>query len=371
MNDYRRIYIPNATSIDLTSSYDYDALDRIIKVTDSLGNEVINNFDANGQLWKVTHRYKKPDATYDVRDVVTKTYDAAERVKTETDVAGSVTSYTYDANGNAIAVTDAEGHIAQVEYDAMNRKTAVIDATGYRTETRYNQRGEVLSVTNANNETLKFEYDQLGRKTATIDPQGYRSEFQYDANNNLTCVIDANAKSLAADPGHQPLNADGCTESRSYDELNRLSQSKDAQNAVTIYSYDLQGHRLSVNDAENKTWSFAYDDLGRLQSETDHSGKLIGYKPDEAGNSYEKTNRLLETSRYSYDNANRLSRVDYLKDNSSETFGYDPAGNLNAAGNATVNYGFQYDNLNRLTGKTDDRARSISFTYDKIGNMLI
>ena len=158
-----------ATLIDLTTTYDYDVLDRVTKVTDALGNEVVNNYDANGQLWKVTHRYKKPDATFDVRDVVTRTFDAADRVKTETDAEGGVTSYQYDPAGNVIAVTDAESHTARVEYDSMGRKTAVIDATGYRTETKYTWRGDVVGITNANNETVKFETAALGRKTAAID----------------------------------------------------------------------------------------------------------------------------------------------------------------------------------------------------------
>ncbi|MHB1215308.1 MAG: DUF6531 domain-containing protein [Thiobacillus sp.] len=195
----RRTSPADATLIDLTTSYDYDVLDRVTKMTDALGNEVVNSYDANGQLWKVTHRYKKPDATFDVRDVVTRSFDAADRVKTETDAEGSVTSYQYDEAGNVIAVTDAEGHTAKVEYDAMNRKTAVIDATGYRTETRYSLRGDVVAVTNANDETVKFEIDALGRKTAAIDPQGFRSEFTYDENGNLTCTIDANAR-----PGCKP-----------------------------------------------------------------------------------------------------------------------------------------------------------------------
>ena len=136
---------------------------RIVKATDSLGNEVINSFDANGQLWKVTHRYKN-GASYDVRDVITRTFDAADRVKTETDAEGNVTRYSYDEAGNIIAVLDAENHTTRYEYDAMNRRTAVIDATGYRTETTYNLRGEVVAVKNANNETVRFEFDALGRK---------------------------------------------------------------------------------------------------------------------------------------------------------------------------------------------------------------
>ena len=249
----------------------------------------------------------------------------------------------------------------------MNRRTAVIDATGYRTETKYSLRGDVVAVTNANDETVRFEYDALGRKTAAIDPLGYRSEFQYDENGNLVCTIDANAQA-----GLQPKNAQTpvCTETRQYDELNRLTKVIDADNGETVFTYDYLGNRLTVKDAELKTWSFAYDDLGRLTSETDHSGKTTSYKPDEAGNVYEQINRLAEVTRVTYDKANRPMNVDYLKDNSIETFGYDPAGNPNAAANNTVAYSFQYDRLNRLIQKTDGRGKSLSFTFDKVGNIL-
>ncbi|MEI7465732.1 MAG: DUF6531 domain-containing protein, partial [Burkholderiales bacterium] len=361
----RRASPTNPALVDLTTAYDYDTLDRITKLTDSLGNEVINNFDANGQLWKVTHRYKKPDTTFEVRDVITKTFDAAERVKTQTDADGNVTSYAYDEAGNMIAVTDAEGHTTRFVYDAMSRRIAVIDATGYRTDTAYTLRGDVVGVTNANGETTRREVDALGRTTATVDARGFRSEFGYDANGNLVCTIDANAQASL-----QPKNSLGCSESRSYDELNRLTRIVDALNGETRFTYDVAGNRLSVTDAEAKTSSFAYDDLGRLASESDHSARTTTYKLDEAGNVYEKTNRLGEITRYSVDAGNRTTRVDYLKDGTTETFGYDPAGNRNAAANAGVNYIFTWDRLNRLTAKTDSRGRSMGFTFDRVGNIL-
>jgi YD repeat-containing protein len=100
------------------------------------------------------------------------------------------------------------------------------------------------------------------------------------------------------------------------------------------------------------------------KSETDHSGKTTTYKPDEAGNVYEKTNRLNEVTRYTFDNANRLTRADYLKDNSWETFGYDPAGNPASSANAGISAIFQFDRLNRLERKIDSRVRSLAFSYD-------
>ncbi|MDP2880070.1 MAG: DUF6531 domain-containing protein, partial [Azonexus sp.] len=88
----RRASPPTAGLIDLTPAYDYDALARVTTGTDALGNEAINTFAANGQLWKVTHRYRKTDGSFDVRDVVTRSFDAADRVKTETDAEGNTTA---------------------------------------------------------------------------------------------------------------------------------------------------------------------------------------------------------------------------------------------------------------------------------------
>ncbi len=360
----RRADPDTSTLVSLTTSYDYDALDRVTKVTDSLGNEVINSFDANGQVWKVTHRYRN-GASFEVRDLVTRTFDAADRVKTETDSMGNLTTFSYDDAGNLIALLDAEGHTTRFEYDAMNRKAAVIDATGYRTETIYSLRGDVLGVRNANGETTVSEIDALGRKTALIDARGFRSEFRYDENGNLTCSIDANG--LA---GTQPRNSQGCSETRSYDELNRVVRILDALNGETRFSYDLAGNRLTVIDAESKTWRFAYDDLGRLANETDHGAQITTYATDEAGNVYRRVNRLNELTRFTYDLGNRLIRADYAKDNTTDFFAYSPAGMQNNMSNGNVIYTFDFDNLNRMTRKNDSRGRSLVLTYDRVGNVL-
>ena len=61
--------------------------------------------------------------------------------------------------------------------------------------------------------------------------------------------------------------------------------------------------------------------------------------------------------------------MNYLKDGTSETMGYDPEGNLNSVANATVGYTLSYDALNRLTSKLDSRGRSLSFTWDKASHI--
>jgi RHS repeat-associated protein len=359
----RRKSPTDPTLIDITTSYDYDALDRVIKVTDNAGSFTRYVYTDAG-LSVVEQNLRRADGTFEVRNVASYGRDAADKVTSVTNAAGKTTTFVYDLAGNLLSAKDPLGHVTQYEYDSSGRKTAVVDATGYRTTMAYDLRGNLTSVTNANGETTRYEYDALGRLTDTIDARGFRSRRGYDANGNLTCVTDANAEA-----GLKPKNTQGCTTEYRYDELNRLKTVVDAKDGTTVFSYDLLGNRLTVTDAESKVWKFAYDDLGRLISETDHSGKTTLYKPDEAGNVYEKTDRNDAVARYTYDNLNRLQYADYVQEGFRETLGYDIAGNVNAAVSPYASYGFTYDTLNRLKTKTDARGRSLSFTYDAAGNV--
>ena len=105
-------------------------------------------------------------------------------------------------------------------------------------------------------------------------------------------------------------------------------------------------------------------------SETDTTGLTARYQRDEAGNVYQATNRLAEITQTSFDNLNRPTQINYLKDNTQETLAYDPAGNPQSVANNRVGYSFAYDNLNRLTQKLDSRGGSLSFSFDRAGNIL-
>jgi RHS repeat-associated protein len=372
------LYVPDPNDSSLlfqTTSYQYDALDRVTKVTNPRGDIRETVYDANGQIAQEKVWHKQPNNLYTVRTVASHQYDAADRRIATTDVLGKTTQFAYDAAGNLTKVTDANGHTTQYEYDAMNRKTAVIDGNGRRTDIKYNLRGEAIAVTNTNGETVKSEYDAIGPLTKVIDPLGHETRFQYDANGNQTCIIDANALSNAGDPGHQPVNTDGCTESRQYDELNRLKQSKDAQGNLTAYSYDLFGNRLTVTDAENHITTFRYDDMGRMTEIVDPlietpTDLTQTFAYDQAGNVIEATDRKGQISHYRYDRLNRITQIDHLADNSQETYTYDLFSDLIQSQNADITYTYTYDAKHQLKSKTDSRAsKTLSWNYDPVGNI--
>jgi YD repeat-containing protein len=265
-------------------------------------------------------------------------------------------------------------HTTKYEYDGVTHKTAVIDANGRRSQTVYNERGNVVSVANANDEIVKSQYDALGRLTKLTDNLGFFTQYKYDANGNQTCIIDANEHNVTSDPSYQPLNSDGCTVTHSYDELNRLISSKDAQGYATTLAYDLLGNQTSVKDANNHATTFKYDDLGRLVSMTDPlnnaTGSTESYVNDEAGNVIQITDRKSQISRHFYDALNRKTQTNYLADGSQDAYSYDNFDDLRQTQNNAVTYSYAYDTQHRLQSKTDSRQNiSLTWTYDPAGNI--
>ena len=359
----------NSALINLTTTYQYDALDRVIRVTDPLGNIAETVFDGNGKVKQINAYYKNGTKLIS-RVIVTRTYDLADRLATETDIYGNTSTYTYDAAGNLIQSVDANGHISRFEYDAMNRRTAVVDANGYRTVTTYDLAGHPIAVTNPNGKTTRSTYDALGRLSIVTTPLGFITQFGVDANNNVTSIIDANAQA-----GLQSKNTSGNTVTRQYDELNRLIKETDAINGITLYGYDLVGDLTSLTDASGKVTTNVYDGLSRLITVIDPLietpvDKVVSYTWDEAGNMLTKTDRLGKVTRITYDTLNRPYLSEYLTDATTETIVYDLYGNRYTVSNGAVTYTYGYDLKNRMMSKTDSRlGKSISYTYDKVGNI--
>lgn len=369
----------DSTAIPIVTTYTHDALDRIVTVTNSIGNITETVFDGNGKVQTQQVRYLTSDfrsscltsGNYKVCPYARYGYDAFDRATTKTDILNNKTQFSYDKAGNVETVTDPFGHVTRYEYDAMDRRTAVIDANGHRTEMKYDLAGNLKQTTDANGNTTAYEYDALNRlKTATTE-LGRETRFDYDVNGNMTCMIDANA-----DAGSQPMNSHGCSEYREYDEFNRLTRIVDASNAITRYTYDLLGNITKITDAEGQETVFVYDDLGRLtksidpliESGTDKVDEILQY--DEAGNILLSRDRSGRQRRHTYDRLNRLTRTEYLSDNTQDVWVYDDFGDLVTTSNADVTYAYTYTSRHEVKTKTDSRLnRSMGWTYDAVGNL--
>lgn len=367
----RRTSATDATMINVTTSYDYDDLDRVTTVTNPRGDKAVTVYDANGKVSQQQVQYKQPDTSFVTRTVLNNTYDAADRILSTTDVLNNITHFTYDANGNVLTKTDANAHTTRYEYDGLNRQTAIVDANGRRVEKTYDLAGNLVRLKNANGEITTFTYDKLGRQTQVASNQNRRTQFAYDDNGNLIKVLDAN---LVANSSH-PHNTNLSTVYNTYDELNRKKTEVDALNGTTTYIYDLLGNVTRITDAVGQATNFVYDDLGRLVQtkdpiiETpDKTDQVTLY--DEAGNALTTTDRSGRQRRYTYDVMNRVLAVDYLMDGQQDNFTYDAFGDLTQIANADTTYNYQYTARHEMKSKTDTRLnKSLLWTYDNVGNL--
>ncbi|MFA7061646.1 MAG: DUF6531 domain-containing protein, partial [Pedobacter sp.] len=368
---WRRNTPSDPTLISLTTTYTYDALDRVTRITDHLGNIIETVYDGNGKVQRINGYYKKPDNSYDTRVINSRTYDAADRLVTDTDIYNNVTTYAYDEAGNLIHVTDANGHVTRYEYDPMNRRTAVIDANGYKSTTVYDLAGHPVQAINPLGKIITTVYDALDRPVTLTDSLTYQTTFGYDTNSNVTKMTDANANN---NPSLK--NSYGATLYKTYDELNRVKSETDALNGVTAYTYDLLGNITSITDAESRVTYFDYDDLGRLIRVRDPlypaTNKATTFTYYETGDVLTRTKRSGATTTYTLDSLNRLTQALYSSTagNITESTVYDIYGNKYTVSNPDVMYTYAYDLKNRPTLKMDSRqGKFLQYSYDNVGNI--
>ena len=141
-------------------------------------------------------------------------YDSQDRVSTRQHYATSNAStpaasitYSYDANDNLLTTTEGSAVLTR-SYDAHNR---------------------VISYTNARAETLLYRYDANGNLTRLTLPDGKTLDYTYDSRDHLSTVTDWAARTTtlswdAASRLTQVTRPNGTTRKLFYDSAARLQR---------------------------------------------------------------------------------------------------------------------------------------------------
>ncbi|MCG3212508.1 MAG: hypothetical protein FOGNACKC_06178 [Anaerolineae bacterium] len=348
------------------TAFQYDALNRLVGVSDALSQTTRYEYDEIGNTVAVidplNHRTQFG-------------YDTLDRLTAVTDPLGRVTGYSYDAVGNQTGVTDAAGVTTRYSYDALDRLVAVTEnfvdggpqnaVTNVTSQFSYDTVGNLTAVTDPNDHTQTFAYDALNRLTQQQDPLGHQTDYRYDALGNLTQLTDPKAQIITYQ----------------YDDLNRLTTVTRPDETVS-FTYDAVGNRLSMTDPTGVT-GYSYDALYRL-TQVSHPApggqpSVVGYAYDAAGNrtgltypdgkqvayGYDPTDRLISVSdwdgfltTYSYDAASRLIEMTLPNDITGD-YSYDAANQL-----SSINYQLP------ITGAQAAPVASYAYSYDAVGNRI-
>lgn len=356
----------------VTTTYQYDPRNRLVKTVDGLGHATSQAYDGNDNL--VSHVDPKGNTT-------TYQYDAQNRMIRRTDANGAITTYAYDNANNLISQTDPHGHTTTYAYDGLDRRTQIIDAAGGTTTFAYdgpggggccgaNQREIVTRKSDAKGHVTHYEYDALYRlvkevrKEESADVGPDHSDPTPDATDAVTSFThDANGNRLSmTDPA-------GLTTTYAYDSLNRLTTVTNNAGEMTTYTYDAVGNTSSIGTPGGNTTSYTYDARDYLTTVTDSVGPVVTYTYDAVGNVLTQTDGSGHTTTFAYDALYRLtSTTDPL--GQATTYTYDAVGNVvtvvDREGRATT---YTYDAVNRRIAFVDALGHATSYTYDIGGNL--
>ena len=287
----------------------------------------------------------------------------------------------YDKNGNVIKVIqnidDGKKSITQNQYNAMGllEKVTLSDGTlnGGKNITKYfyNNAGiQTKMYTGMSSEsdtsylTTNYEYDSWLRAVRTTDSTGYNSgTITYDLNGNVLTNTDAN----------------GNVTTNTYDALNRVLTSEtvnsgdSSKNVSKSYTYDNMG-RITKSVSNGLTTSYIYDALGRKYTESEYDGEnysifrgyfyegVSQYVSQELTGQY---NLLLYSDKtYEYDGEMRVVKV---KESGQETVSYTYDANGNKKSETLANgviSTYTYNRANRITKIENKKGNSNISVYE-------
>lgn len=384
----------------ITTSFEYDGIDRLVKVTDTEGN------------------------------VTTSVYDMGDRRTEVNHPASGITTFTYDALGNVVTKQTAnlkkEGKTISYEYD-YGRLTAINYPDHPENNVKYYYGGRNASqnrigrlmLREDGSGAIEYFYGKMGevvktRRTMIVPNQAiatYVTQWTYDSHNRLLEMIypDEEKVTYSYNLGGQLDHVRGY-KSYGYDYVNKIGYDKFEQRtylkycngAETFYSYDPQRRRLQnlVVNAKAGTImdnAYTYDAVSNVLSVKNgaplpQSGKAGGqmnhqytydalYRLASATGTY--TGADSKSASYTlvmgYDNMHRItSKKQHLTQlnvqfNGSLSAGYD----LTYTYQDSTGHKFQLANVQDVNYRTEGTAdendkvnNGHRYTYDDNGNLV-
>ncbi|MFN7963155.1 MAG: RHS repeat-associated core domain-containing protein [Thermoanaerobaculia bacterium] len=340
-----------------TSTFAYDAKNRLLAATDALGATTTTVYDAAGNATE-TH---SPTG-----EVVLRRFDAENRLVERVDPASGIRQLAYDGNGELIRIVESDGATRRIERDARYRPLRIVDELGGEELRSYDLEGNLVRRTNPLGKAWTFSYDSFNRLRSTTDPLGQTVAVE---------TYDAADRRLRLD---EPTPGGLRSRTFRYDALGRPTEASTADNTVR-WSYDLVGNLLSVVDSDSQV-TFRYDAQNRvMESRTsflDGSPEVAvssGY--DAVGNRVALADSLGGDTETSFDAAGRPTRL-APAGGAAIDLGYDLAGRLLHLGLGNgLSSDRSYDGHGRLVSLIERDAAglplsSLAYRYDSRGRIV-
>ncbi len=313
--------------------------DGTAEVTDTAGQIRSYHFDFILGVRRVTDIIGGPCLGCD--NIQSAQYDSSGSVISNTDFNGNITTFSYDSRNQQIQRTEAygsaEARSITTVWHSSYRLPLQIDRPGQRISYQYDTQGLLLgySVTdtrsgspdNGKIRTTLYDYTSQGRLQMVDGPRTDITDtiaYAYDNEGNLSSITNALGHIThfpAYNPHGQPtqiVNVNGITTELYYDSRRRLTQlviaPDTAAESITRYQYDGVGNLLLVTLPDDSSLSYSYDLANRVTRIEDRDGNSIRYTLDAQGNRIDEQNQdpqglLTRQIERSYDLYNRLQYI--------------------------------------------------------------
>lgn len=273
-------------------------------------------------------------------------YDILSRVTKKTMPSNEgYTSYSYNDQLTYFNVTNENGWLAQRVYDGIGRLSKIIrflNGQPYSTEVyTYNWQDKILSDTDPVGNTISYQYDALGRLTLVKKPDLNTTTVTYDD-------LDSWARSADENGVSKCIWTDRL--GRTIDVVENALLFCTPATILTAYFYDEVGNLLRVTSSTGQSTSYTYDNLNRLTKTIYPDTTAETYLYDVGGNMVTKTDRNGIRTYHTYDSLDRLANITYRGSTiTTDLYVYDDNSNLFQLLSQNATTTFSYDNRNRVT----------------------
>jgi RHS repeat-associated protein len=334
-----------------STSYSYDALNRIVDVTDPL-SRVLSSTEYDG-AGRPTVMTQPADGGGNL--TTTMSYDDAGQLRAidYSDATPDVT-FDYDTVGRRIEMVDGTG-TSTYTYDTLDRLTAVENGAGAQIGYQYDlaDRLQVLTYPGSAG-SVDYNYDNANRMTALDDFGGQTTtSFDYDPNGALDTTTYPNSVVGAVDR----------------DRMGRVTNISHDNGGTNLASFDYTYRDSSLLDTSNQTGTpganhtFGWTDNSQLESVTG------GTQAQGAGTyGFDLADNLttLPGATQTFDDANQLTTTTPSV-GAATTYTYTARGQRKTATTSGNTDTYTWDTAGRLTGFTPNSGAAYTYAADGSG----
>ncbi|SYZ33654.1 Cell wall-associated polypeptide CWBP200 [Propionibacterium australiense] len=340
-------------------SIGWDRWGNRVLVTGRDGRATICRYDERGRLaTRVEETGARSDYEYDGLDRVVRvsvtTGDGqggpAGTTGGDEQAGLAVTTYEYSGSDrNPSTITDPEGGVSYLTWD-RNLLVGVVDPTGVPVRLGYDEHGDLVSSTNAAGDTARLVRDDAGRVVAAVTPLGYRTEYRYDQAGRLASRQDPDGavwryEHTAGGRLSVIVAPDGGCTRVEYGPGGAEHATTDPLGRRVVMGYDDLGNTAEAVLPDGSRWEFGYDGLSRLRWVTDAAGGRAELSYDKNGNLTGSTDPTGVV----------------------QSFGYGPAGLPVRAADPVSEVGAGWDGLGRLVEQVDEDGSVTRVRHDLCG----